>query len=381
MAELAVFGFAAALLGWALLADERWLRRHVLPDFFTPPSVQVAWFGAARIAAGVAAVMLLILVRPRVGRLLETVPLRRIFLMAAPSLVAVVLAIGVSELLLERLPQLGAADVVVHPEPLRRRDPELGWVLRAPRTALDTVGGRRIAYGLDPRGYRVRQAGQAIDPAKPTILFAGESILFGHGLTWDESLAGQLEALTGAQSADLAVEGYATDQAYLRLRRELPRFQRPVAVVGIFMPGLMPRSLETGRPHLDPGLVWRPATPQWRLTQIARWLAPYRTEAEVERGVAVTRDAFAGMVVLAASRGATAVILAPQLAPETVAERDLRRRVLDQARLPYVLVRLDPNWRIAGDGHPDARAARAMASALAAYLQVRSGSSRPAAPP
>jgi len=46
----------------------------------------------------------------------------------------------------------------------------------------------------------------------------------------------------------------------------------------------------------------------------------------------------------------------------------LRRRILDEAGLPYLRVRLDPAWHLPGDAHPDARAAQAIAAAVAARL-------------
>jgi hypothetical protein len=58
----------------------------------------------------------------------------------------------------------------------------------------------------------------------------------------------------------------------------------------------------------------------------------------------------------------------PQLRPETPVEAELRRRVLDEAGLPYVVVRIDPSWLIPRNRHPDARASRAMARAVAGYL-------------
>jgi hypothetical protein len=44
----------------------------------------------------------------------------------------------------------------------------------------------------------------------------------------------------------------------------------------------------------------------------------------------------------------------------------LRRRVLDDAGLPYLSVVLDPGWRLPGDSHPDARAT---AAAVAAHIK------------
>ena len=54
-------------------------------------------------------------------------------------------------------------------------------------------------------------------------------------------------------------------------------------------------------------------------------------------------------------------------------EAALRRRILDDAGLPDVLVALDPASRVPGDVHPDARAAHQIASAVAARLNAAPG--------
>ena len=58
----------------------------------------------------------------------------------------------------------------------------------------------------------------------------------------------------------------------------------------------------------------------------------------------------------------------PQFEPEEPRERELRRRILDDAHLPYVYVPLDPDDRIENDGHPDADGAREIAEAIADSL-------------
>ncbi len=381
-AEIVVACLGGALLVCAMAADRPWLERHVLPEFFSPRLEQVAALAILRLLAAAAGLFLLLWARPRAGRLIARVPARRLAADVAPTLAAVLLALGVSEVVLRRTAWLGAQEVPTWREPIRRRDPELGWINVPGRTGRGEIGGRIVEYAFDPAGYRVRRADRPVDPARPTILFTGESIMAGHGLAWDETIPGQVEALTGVQSANLAVEGYATDQAYLRLRKEWPRFQRPVAVVALFMPSLAHRNLDLDRPHLEPGLVWRPAVRQWRLTAVVRRLVPYRSEAEIARGVAATRDVLRATVRMAEQRGATAIILVPQLAPETPEERALRRRILDEAGLPYVRVEVDPSWRIADNRHPDARAARAIAEAVAGALRgvsaTRPGRPRPA---
>ena len=175
--------------------------------------------------------------------------------------------------------------------------------------------------------------------------------------------------MTGIQSANLAVHGYSTDQEYLRLEAELPHFRRPVAVVSLFMTALFGRNLDDDRPHLRPGLVWLPAQSHARLKALATLIVPYRSDATVERGVAMTRDVLRAIAELSRARGAMPLVVVPQLGPEGPAEQTLRHRVLDEAHVPYVLVEIDDKWRLSWDRHPNARAAQAIATTVAARLR------------
>ena len=211
--------------------------------------------------------------------------------------------------------------------------------------------------------------------------------MVGHKLAWDETIAAQTSTLLGLQSANIAVSGFATDQAYLRLTAELPRFRNPVAVVFLFAPSIFDRNLDDDRPHLGPGLVWLPPIRHWRLTTLLRRFVGYRSADAVEREVATTREVLSAAVRLARSRGAVPLIVVPQFEPEDPQERELRRRIVEEAHLPYVYVPLDPDDRVENDGHPDADGAReiaeAIAEALAPAISVRTGPSRcprPAAP-
>ena len=248
-------------------------------------------------------------------------------------------------------------------------DPRLGWKFVPSRTGRGTIGGRTVDYAFDAAGYRIRRAGEPVDPERQTLLFTGESVMFGKGLTWDESIPAQVGAMLGVQSANLAVDGYGSDQAFLRMQAELPRFRRPVAVVGIFLTGLFGRNLDDDRPHLGPGLTWLPGVPHGRLRSLVQLVAPYRSDETVERGIAVTREVYDALVGLAAARGATPLVLVLQIGPEDAVEQALRRRILDAQRLPCLLVEIDSAWRVPGDVHPDARAARAIAAAVASRLR------------
>jgi hypothetical protein len=253
-------------------------------------------------------------------------------------------------------------------EPHRQADERLGWTFVPSRSAHSSIGGRVVDYTFDARGYRVRRIDEPVDPLRPTILFTGESLMFGKGLTWEESVPAQVASMTGKQSANMAVDGYATDQAYLRMNTELPRFRRPAAIVAIFMTSLFGRNLDDDRPHLGPGLVWLPSVRHTRLRSLVQLVAPYRSNETVERGIAVTREVLHATVELATQRGATSLIVVPQFGPEDPLEQTLRRRILDEPVLPYVLVDIDPAWRVPGDVHPNGRAAQAIAAAIATRL-------------
>ena len=362
--EITVASIGGAFLGGALAANQRWLDSHFLPSWFLPRPWYVVLEVFVRVVMAALGVSLALFARPRIGRAVARAPAR-----ARDAAIAVVLALGAGELVLRRV-HLGAAEwLVPDEEPRRRVDSRLGWTFVPARTGHNTVGGRVIEYALDPAGYRVRRVDEPVDPEQPTILFTGESVMFGEGLTWEESIPAQVGAMMGIQSANVAVHGFASDQAFLRLQTELPRFRRPVAVVSLFMAALFGRNLDDDRPHLAPGLVWLPAQPHSRLAAIAKLLVPYRSLETVERGVTVTRAVFQASVDLTRARGATPLIVVPQFGREADVEQALRRRILDESGVPYVRVEIDAAWRLPWDRHPNPRAARAIAEAVAARLR------------
>jgi len=226
-----------------------------------------------------------------------------------------------------------------------------------------------VQYVFDRNGYRVPSLEQPVDFERPSIVFTGESIVVGEKLLWRETIPAQTAQLLGVQSANIAVSGFATDQAYLRLASELPRFRRPVAMVFLFTPSILDRNLDDDRPHLGPGLAWQPPAERWRLLTLARRIVRYRSDESIERGIETTREILGAAMQLARARGATPLIVVPQFGAELPRERELRERILDEARLPYVRVELDPAWRVPDDGHPDSRAAHAIAAAIADRLR------------
>jgi hypothetical protein len=283
---------------------------------------------------------------------------------------AVPLALVVSEFVLRSADWARLERWALSEEPLRQANAQLGWTNIPNRTGVDHFGGVTTRYVMDMRGRRIADLAQPIDPVRPSILFAGESMMFGFRLNWQDTAAARVGMATGLQSVNISVNGYGTDQELMRLRQELPRFARPVAVIALFAPPLLERSLDTHRPHLDAALRWRPAQPAWRLERVFKNVLLYHSTAQIDEAVAMTRASLIAITAEARARGATPLILVPEFMPEQPTERRLRERVL--TGLPYVQVRLDRRWSIPGDGHPNAYAnyviARAITAALAAHV-------------
>ncbi len=359
--EIATAGLGVALVAAAVAANQLWLDRHFLPSFFIPRQWYVRIETIVRLVVGVAGVSIAS-ARWRLARLILRMPGT-----VLQVVVAAVLAVAASELALRWTHPRPTEWLVAEEEPRRQVDPQFGWVLAPSRTGRSVVAGRTIEYAIDHAGYRVRRVDEPVDREHVAVVFAGESVMFGEGLTWEESIPAQAGAMLGVQNANLAVHGYSTDQMYLRLERELPHFRQPIAVVSIFMTELFGRNLDRDRPHLAPGLVWRPAEHASRVASLARLLVPYRRDETVEQGVRMTRDVLRAIVQLAHARRAASLIVVPQFGREDDSQRALRERILGED-LPQLLVPLDPQWRLSWDRHPNARAAQVIATAIAARL-------------
>jgi hypothetical protein len=366
IAQLVIACVGIVLLVAALAANQAWLDRHFLPSFLLRHDWYVRIETGVRLAIAGLGIWIVLVARRPAGQLVARTSSR-----ALPVFIAAVLALAASEFVLRRVHLRPAEWLLPEEEPRRQPDERLGWTFVPARTGHSTVGGRVIDYTFDASGYRVRSAGEPVDLERPTIVFVGESVMFGEGLMWDESVPAQVSAMTGTQSANLAVHGYGSDQAFLRLQMELPRFRRPVAVISIFMTALFGRNLDQDRPHLGPGLVWLPARERSRLASLAGLLVPYRRDETVDRGITMTRDVLRATVQLAKSRGAAPLTIVPHFGQEQPVDTRIRRRIFEDAGVPSELVEIDESWHLSWDRHPDARAARLMATAIADRLSER----------
>ena len=372
-ANIALALVGVALIALAGVAGQAWADRHFLPTFAWSRAFQIGLIDALRVLVALLGLFLILFARPRVVRAIRRGQGRRLFVSGLSATLAVVAALAATEGILHTRTWRATQEHWGSKEPLRQRDALTGWTFVPNHHGVGTVDGRAIDYALDRFGYRVARAGDQTDTSRPTILIAGESIMHGFGLQWGETIGGQLQAVTGLQVANVAVNAHATDQTYMRLRRELPRFAHPVAVVIPFVPLLFDRNLDRDRPYLDSALRWNAAhPPELRLVELARRLLRYRSGEAIDESVETTRAVLRASIALALSRGASALIVVPQFQPEDPTEAAIRRRVLDDAHLRYLLVPLDPAWRLQVDRHPDPRGAHAIAAAIAIALRSSS---------
>jgi hypothetical protein len=171
------------------------------------------------------------------------------------------------------------------------------------------------------------------------------------------------------QAVDLGVDGYASDQAYLRLADELPRYSHVVAVVTLFFPRLIDRVAWVDHPRLsfegdEPRVALGPPSfwTDLRIARIAREVWPGHDQAALE----LTERVLHETARLADARGARALFLAvhtgPSLPPDDQAIVD---KLLVRAGLDTLQLSFEP---LADRVHPNRESARRLAQAVVAAL-------------
>jgi lysophospholipase L1-like esterase len=111
---------------------------------------------------------------------------------------------------------------------VHRYDPDLGWSPVANVTTTFT-GSRTIAVRNNSFGLRDIEHDRT---AKPTVLFLGDSFVWGYDVEQNERFTELLrDELVGTRIVNAGVVGYGTDQEYLLLDRIWNAFQPAVVVL------------------------------------------------------------------------------------------------------------------------------------------------------
>jgi hypothetical protein len=126
-------------------------------------------------------------------------------------------------------------------------DRELGWSIKP--------NGRSGAYTASAEGLRGApgETSASVPAGKIRVSVYGDSFTHGDGVALEDTWAVQLERLRAdVQVLNFGVPAYATDQAFLRFRRDGRRFAAQVHILGIWPEDLV-RNLSVARFYLAPG--------------------------------------------------------------------------------------------------------------------------------
>ena len=380
-ARFSVVTAGVALVAWAVGVDPRWAERHVLTSYCATGIGEWLVARGVRWAAVVAGAAAALVLAPAVARRVARTSPRD----AAGSLLGIALAVaaslGLAEAVLRGMRDrlvlgVGTASSDGRAQPMTQIDPRLGWSYLPGRTTRAEVAGRTVTYAIDGEGDRAPSPDDAPDPAQPTILFAGESIAFGYGLEYEETFPALVGRDLGVRTVNLAVVGYGTDQAYLRVLAALERYRRPVGVVVLFHPGQIRRNVDPWRPRLalgpsgalelvppskGPGLA--------KLLQVLPWHggAALRVTGATLSATAEAARAHGAFPLFVVTNYGSACLHGDGAEPWIVDELFVRRG------LPFVRVDLEPEDLLPGtwERHPGPRGARKIAAAVEAALAAR----------
>jgi hypothetical protein len=223
-------------------------------------------------------------------------------------------------------------------------DQRFGW-LWTPKTTEVPVNGRTVRYAIDAHSDRAPSQDFVEDPGAPTLILTGESIAFGHGLDWEQALPGVLHRRLGVQVIDVAVSGYGTRQAALRLADARPRFRNVVVTVAVFLPVQIGRNLK--------GFRQRSAL---RLVDVFGDMVPILTDARLDDALRATR---------ADLQQADLVVFVDLTAKPGDGDWLEERMLRD---LNFVRIRV-PRETLVNDGHPHAQETEEIASLIVEALR------------
>jgi hypothetical protein len=371
---VALSGAALLCLSWRM--DHRWMELHGTPVFCFDRPGQLAAASVKRALCAALGLGLIAYVRPWLGRWAGRRTGRAVVwdltrLVLAPALLALI----VGEVVLGR--QHGPPPL--HFEPDSEPDERLSWRPIPGHVTDKEVGDRTVRFVIDADGVRVRSEADRIDPSLPTVLFTGESIASGMSLPYDETYAAMVAERMHVQAVNVAVQGYASDAAYLRLAEALPRFSHPLATVTLVFTTAIDRMLAPDRPHLllQPDGSW--------LTEPRRdrsWPGPLHVVDLFEHASGMhsaeaarrTRDVMLATARDSRARGALPLVvvfgLAPCL-PDASGAPSIDATLFEGLDLPHVHVDLPKaRWNRLTD-HPDVGGQRMIADAVVRELTAR----------
>ena len=379
VAELLIVAVVAALVVTAYRIDLQWISRHVTL-LNGPPFRDEAWrTGICGLL--VLAALVLLRVRPALVSVASKISLARLARGTVPVLLAVAASLVTVEAVLGWLQPKALRGLPVYPygAPHAR----YGWTGQPSSTTTVSVSGRDVVVAFNREGIRVPTQDDEPDPARPTILFTGESTALGFGLDYAETYPALIAARRGVQCVNLAGAAYGSDQAYLRLVDAMPRFEHLVATVTVFIPLQLGRNLRDNRPRLALGptgeLELVPAATDFlsrlRIRRVLWKGLPYLGDPAIDRTLVLTSAILRETSIRTRARGAIPLFVIPSHSRKRPlsehAEDWVVRALFVKQELPFILVDLPPDQLLNEDYHPGASGDEMIAAAILAALPPR----------
>ncbi|MEO6420942.1 MAG: hypothetical protein ABIP39_16130 [Polyangiaceae bacterium] len=371
--ELIVVALGLAVLAWVYCADLGWFERHWFPYAYSWvwDAADLKTARSWRIFGAVVGALLLFVVRPLLGRWAGRHTRAEVTDSVVRIGLSVVAALVSSEICLRALGLPKKPDKAQWVEvKIGEPDARYGWRYVGSHSTKMWQGGRDVEYAINAEHCRARSIDAVPDPALPTLIFTGESVTAGHGLRYEETFPALVGDAVKLQVVNLAVHGYGSDQAFLRLAENLPRFQHPVAVVTFFIPAMLWRLSDNDHPHLGfdgplPKVVPLGFWTDLRIEKIWKNVIPYRNELALE--AKIVRET----ARLAEERGAKAIFVAPRFNDQNPREDAY---LVEQLFVQQGLTVVDTSFgyqSIAYDNHPDAASERRLADAVLVTLRTQ----------
>lgn len=349
MISALVVVLSALIAAWAIMATDAWFATHWLRHQCYLDVTTRNEAIAARVVAGVISIVLVVLVRPRAAKVAP-----RTWLMVAIAIVASLLFCELTLRWVRRSKPVAVAPPAV-------------WLRHEGRQAFDVpIEGHVVHYETDEYGYRVRDASTRTDLRAPSIILAGESVAIGFGLEWDESPAGRLEHRMGMQVANLAESGLSSAGTMYRLRKELPKFEKPVAVVTFVVPTWLDRETDRRRWWIDwnegPSLVAKPPVPESDSPLVRLWNAVflYHDDHRFE----VARESFRQITEVVRAKSAKPLFVFTECGARCRSHEFVKQELTRDLDAPYIWVDIPESDNLHGDMHPGPRGANTYAAAI-----------------
>jgi hypothetical protein len=378
VAELLVVALVAALLVTAYRIDRQWIYRHVTL-LNGPPYSAEAWSSGGRGLLVLLAALVVLGLRPALISIVSKGSLAGLARSTVPALLAIAASFVTVEAFLGWMQPKAVKGRAVYPQ-YSAPHPRYGWTGQPSSTSTVRVSGRETLLAFNRKGIRVRNQDDEPDPALPTILFTGESIALGFGLEYAQTYPALIAERRGVQCVNLAAPAYGSDQAYLRLIDAMPRFERLVATVTVFIPLQLSRNLVDDRPRLVLGptgeLESVPAATGFlsrlRIRNLLWNRLPYLGDRAIDRTLTLTSAILRETSIRTRARGATPLFVIPDHGPSRPLgehpEAWILRALFVQQELPFILVDIPPDQFLNGDFHPGPRGDETIAAAILAAL-------------